>query len=136
MARAERLPFAVRSGGHCFAGRSSTAGVLIDVSPMGAVAVADGRATVGAGARLGDVYDALDAARRHDPGRLRPDGRHRRADARRRARHPRPPPRADPDALVAAEVVLADGRWSVRRARGGGPVLGAARRRRRRASAS
>ena len=55
------LPVAVRSGGHCFAGRSSTDGVLIDVSLFDGVAVGDGRATIGAGALLGDVYDALDA---------------------------------------------------------------------------
>ena len=48
---------------------------------------------------------------RHDPGGLRPDRRHLRADARRRARDPRPPPRADRRTrCVAAEVVLADGR--------------------------
>jgi FAD/FMN-containing dehydrogenase len=56
------LPFAARSGGHCFAGRSSTDGVVIDVSPMRSVAVADhGVATIGAGARLAHVYDALHA---------------------------------------------------------------------------
>ena len=59
-ARAEGLPLAVRSGGHCFAGRSSTSGVLVDVSPMASVSLGDdGVATIGAGARLGDVYDAL-----------------------------------------------------------------------------
>jgi FAD/FMN-containing dehydrogenase len=54
---------AVRSGGHCFAGHSSTGGVVLDVSPMNGVSVegaAGGVATVGAGARLGAVYDALD----------------------------------------------------------------------------
>ena len=60
-AEASGLPVAVRSGGHCFAGRSSTDGVLIDVSLLDGVAVADGRATIGAGALLGDIYDALDA---------------------------------------------------------------------------
>src|SRR5262245_50459510 len=60
-AREEELPLAVRSGGHDFAGRSSTEGVLVDVSPLRAVEVADGRASIGAGALLGDVYDALDA---------------------------------------------------------------------------
>jgi FAD/FMN-containing dehydrogenase len=50
---------APRSGGHCFAGRSSTEGIVIDVTPMHAVSVAGGIATVGAGARLGDLYDAL-----------------------------------------------------------------------------
>jgi FAD/FMN-containing dehydrogenase len=50
---------AVRAGGHCFGGRSSTAGVLVDVSPMAAVELDGGRVTVGAGARLGRIYDAL-----------------------------------------------------------------------------
>jgi FAD/FMN-containing dehydrogenase len=60
-ARRAGLPVAVRGGGHCFAGRSSTEGLLIDVSPMRAVRVGDGTASIGAGAVLGDVYDALDA---------------------------------------------------------------------------
>jgi FAD/FMN-containing dehydrogenase len=51
---------AVRSGGHCFAGRSSTRGILIDVSLMRGVSVADGIATVGAGAQLGEVYDRVE----------------------------------------------------------------------------
>lgn len=50
---------ATRSGGHCFGGRSSTHGVVIDVTPMHAVGVSAGTATVGAGARLGEVYEAL-----------------------------------------------------------------------------
>lgn len=54
------LPVAVRSGGHDFAGRSATEGVVIDVTPMRGVAHVDGIATVGAGTRLGDLYDALD----------------------------------------------------------------------------
>jgi FAD/FMN-containing dehydrogenase len=53
----------VRSGGHSVAGRSSTEGVVIDVTPMSSVSAADGVSTVGAGARLGDLYDALE---RHD----------------------------------------------------------------------
>ena len=60
-ARRAGLPLAIRSGGHCFAGRSSSDGLVVDVSPMRAVSVAAGLATIGAGARLGDVYDALDA---------------------------------------------------------------------------
>jgi FAD/FMN-containing dehydrogenase len=59
VARHSGLPARPRSGGHCFAGRSSTEGVVIDVTPMSSVSVSDGLATVGAGARLGDVYDAL-----------------------------------------------------------------------------
>jgi FAD/FMN-containing dehydrogenase len=60
-ARRAGLALAVRSGAHCFAGGSSTSGLLVDVGPMRSVTVADGTATVGAGARLGDVYDALAA---------------------------------------------------------------------------
>jgi FAD/FMN-containing dehydrogenase len=60
LARRSGLRAAVRSGGHCFAGRSSTEGIVIDVSPMRSVSISGGVATVGAGARLGDVYDALD----------------------------------------------------------------------------
>jgi FAD/FMN-containing dehydrogenase len=59
-ARRSGLRTATRSGGHCFAGRSSTGGIVIDVSPMNSVSVSSGVATVGAGARLGEVYDALD----------------------------------------------------------------------------
>ena len=59
-ARRGGLELAVRSGGHCFAGRSSTEGMLIDVAPINGVVVGDGVATIGAGARLGDVYDALE----------------------------------------------------------------------------
>jgi len=54
------LRTATRSGGHCFAGRSSTEGIVIDVSPMRSVSISAGVATIGAGARLGDVYDSLD----------------------------------------------------------------------------
>jgi FAD/FMN-containing dehydrogenase len=60
-AREEGLRVALRSGGHCFAGRSSTTGVVIDVSGMDEVSVSDGTVTVGPGARLDDVYDALAA---------------------------------------------------------------------------
>src|SRR3954453_21915072 len=45
-----------RSGGHCFAGRSSTEGIVIDVTPLDGVEPAGGRARIGAGARLGRVY--------------------------------------------------------------------------------
>jgi len=53
------LPTAARSGGHCFAGRSSTKGIVIDVTPMSSVSVSGDIATIGAGARLGDIYEAL-----------------------------------------------------------------------------
>jgi FAD/FMN-containing dehydrogenase len=49
-----------RGGGHCFAGRSSTDGIVLDMSGLDGIAVADdGIATIGAGARLGQVYAAL-----------------------------------------------------------------------------
>ena len=54
--RRHRLSSAIRSGGHCLAGRSTTTGILIDVSPMRTVSVVDGRLTIGAGAVLGEVY--------------------------------------------------------------------------------
>ncbi|GAA1846535.1 FAD-binding oxidoreductase [Asanoa iriomotensis] len=66
-ARSVGLPFAVRGGGHSFEGTSSTEGMVIDLSRIGGVSFLDtngdspsGRLVrVGAGARLGDVYDAL-----------------------------------------------------------------------------
>jgi FAD/FMN-containing dehydrogenase len=57
--RGLRLPTAIRSGGHSVAGRSSTDGVVLDVTPMRSVVVAGDVATVGAGVQLGDLYDAL-----------------------------------------------------------------------------
>lgn len=63
-ARQRGLRFGLRSGGHCFAGRSSTTGIVIDVSGMNEVAVFDGTVAVGAGALLSDVYDALAARER------------------------------------------------------------------------
>src|SRR5690349_7422433 len=59
MARRSGLPDVPRSGGHCFAGRSSGPGIVIDVTPMRSVSVTGGVATIGAGARLGAVYVAL-----------------------------------------------------------------------------
>jgi FAD/FMN-containing dehydrogenase len=59
VARGLRLPMAIRSGGHSVAGRSATDGIVLDVTPMRSVAVAGDVATVGAGVRLGGVYDAL-----------------------------------------------------------------------------
>jgi FAD/FMN-containing dehydrogenase len=58
-ARRRGLRVGVRSGGHCFAGSSSTRGLVIDLSPMRSVVVAGGVARVGAGARLGEVYQRL-----------------------------------------------------------------------------
>jgi FAD/FMN-containing dehydrogenase len=58
-ARRHGLELATRAGGHSFAAHSSTRGVLVDVTPMRSVTVAGGVARVGAGARLGEVYEAL-----------------------------------------------------------------------------
>jgi FAD/FMN-containing dehydrogenase len=59
-ATGERI--APRGGGHCFAGRSSTDGIVLDLSGLDGIWVArDGVATIGAGARLGEVYAALHA---------------------------------------------------------------------------
>jgi len=108
--RRRALPFAVRSGGHCFAGRSSTEGVLLDVSPLRTVSLVNGRARIGAGAKLGSVYDALSAHRVTIPAGCGPTvgiaglvlgggigilGRKYGLTS---------------DSLVSAEVVLADGR--------------------------
>jgi FAD/FMN-containing dehydrogenase len=57
--REHDLPFVVRSGGHCFAGHSSTGGVVLDVTPMDQVRLDGDLVTVGAGARLGAVNDRL-----------------------------------------------------------------------------
>jgi FAD/FMN-containing dehydrogenase len=61
---------APRGGGHCFAGRSTTHGIVLDLSGLDGISVADDRvATIGAGARLGQVYAAL-----HAHGRTLPAG--------------------------------------------------------------
>ena len=59
VARRSNIAVTARSGGHCFDGGSSSPGLVLDVGPMNAVSVADGTVTVGAGARLGPLYDAL-----------------------------------------------------------------------------
>ncbi|MGW2819226.1 FAD-binding oxidoreductase [Streptomyces sp. NPDC001415] len=65
-ARAHRTPISVRSGGHSYAGWSSGTGrLVIDVSRLNGVAD-DG--TVGAGARLIDVYTGLAKSGRTIPG--------------------------------------------------------------------
>jgi FAD/FMN-containing dehydrogenase len=59
-----------RGGGHGFAGRSSTEGIVLDLSGLDDISVTeDGIATIGAGARLGEVYAAL-----HAHGRTLPAG--------------------------------------------------------------
>lgn len=74
VARATGVPFAVRSGGHCFAGRSTTEGLLIDVAPMRTVELdPDGVGTIGAGARLGEVAAAIEPLGVTVPAGLCPD---------------------------------------------------------------
>lgn len=55
------IPFAIRGGGHSYAGLSTSAGLLLDTSPMAAVRgdVQAGTVEVGAGARNGDVAQGL-----------------------------------------------------------------------------
>ena len=61
---------APRGGGHCFAGRSSTDGIVLDMSGLDGIWMADDRvATIRAGARLGQVYAEL-----HAYGRTLPAG--------------------------------------------------------------
>ncbi|HEU4897953.1 MAG TPA: FAD-binding oxidoreductase [Actinomycetota bacterium] len=109
-ARRHGLALATRAGGHSFAGHSSTRGVLLDLTLMRSVTVAGGLARVGGGARLGEVYQALQAHDLTIPGGTCPPvgvagltlggglgilGRMYGVTA---------------DQLVGAEVVLADGR--------------------------
>jgi FAD/FMN-containing dehydrogenase len=55
------LPFTPRAGGHSYAGYSTTTGLVLDVTRMSEVTVdiSNGTATIGAGARLIDVYASL-----------------------------------------------------------------------------
>ena len=132
-ARATGTHVVPRGGGHCFAGRSSTDGLLLDLGRLDTVEVAgDGRATIGAGARLAQVYDALHARGRTIPAGCGPTvgivgltlggglGLLGRAYG------------LTCDVLVGAQVVLADGRcldcdanrepelfWALRGAGGG-----------------
>lgn len=109
-ARRHRLEVAPRSGGHGFAGHSLTQGVVIDVTSMDSVSVSGGVASVGAGTRLGDLYQALQAHDRTVPAGTCPSvgiagitlggglgllGRRYGLTA---------------DHLLAAQIVLADGR--------------------------
>jgi FAD/FMN-containing dehydrogenase len=108
-ARRHDLPLVPRSGGHCFAGRSSGDGIVLDVSGLRSIRVAGDRAVVGAGMRLGELLAGLDRHGVTVPTGCGPDvgiagltlggglgvlGRSHGLTA---------------DRLVAAEVVLADG---------------------------
>jgi FAD/FMN-containing dehydrogenase len=58
-ARNSNIPLALRSGGHSYGGWSIGTGLVLDVSNLNRVQVAGNTATVGAGARLIDVYDGV-----------------------------------------------------------------------------
>jgi FAD/FMN-containing dehydrogenase len=60
-ARKYSIHLVPRSGGHSYAGYSTTTGVVLDVSRMNGVTARSGTAVVGAGAQLIDVYSKLAA---------------------------------------------------------------------------
>ncbi|MFG3256205.1 FAD-binding oxidoreductase [Streptomyces sp. NPDC048172] len=67
-ARRHEIPVAIRSGGHSYAGWSGGKGKLVvDVQRMAKVRASGRRATVGAGAKLIDVYEELAAHKRTIP---------------------------------------------------------------------
>jgi FAD/FMN-containing dehydrogenase len=66
--RRHGIPVAARSGGHSYAGWSSTSGLIVDVTRMAGVSVSGGTAVVGAGTRLIDFYHGLAAYGRGVPG--------------------------------------------------------------------
>lgn len=66
-ARRHGVPVAVRSGGHSYAGWSSGPGLVVDVQRMASVSLSGGTATIGAGAKLIDVYGRLTARGRTVP---------------------------------------------------------------------
>lgn len=61
--REHDLPFAVRSGGHCSIGTSSSTGLVLDLSGIAGVQVDGRRVTVGGGTKLGTVVERLAAYR-------------------------------------------------------------------------
>jgi FAD/FMN-containing dehydrogenase len=58
-ARRDGVHLVPRSGGHCLAGRSSTTGIVLDLGALNEVTVAGDTATVGAGTRLQQLYADL-----------------------------------------------------------------------------
>ncbi len=58
-AKANKLALTARSGGHSYIGNSTSTGLVIDVGDMDTITVGSGTATIGAGAKLVDVYDQL-----------------------------------------------------------------------------
>jgi FAD/FMN-containing dehydrogenase len=60
-ARTSGVHIVARSGGHSYGGYSTTAGVVVDLSRLAGVRVSGGLATIGPGARLGNIYQGLGA---------------------------------------------------------------------------
>ncbi len=89
------IPVAPRSGGHSYAGWSSTTGLIVDVTPLNEVIVSGTTAAIGAGARLIDVYGQMYAHGKVIPGGSCPTVGIAGTDARRRRRRHRPGARAD-----------------------------------------
>src|SRR5581483_163889 len=59
---AKGVHIVAKSGGHSYGGYSTVSnGVVVDLSKLAAVSVSGGHATIGPGARLGNVYDTLGA---------------------------------------------------------------------------
>lgn len=58
-AQQNKLAVTPRSGGHGYTGNSTTTGLVIDVGAMDSIVLAAGKATIGAGAKLVDIYDQL-----------------------------------------------------------------------------
>jgi FAD/FMN-containing dehydrogenase len=62
------IQFAVRSGGHSYAGWSGSNGLIIDVTHLRGLSVSGSSVTVGTGIRLVDFYNGLAAKGRAVPG--------------------------------------------------------------------
>ncbi|GGX80910.1 hypothetical protein GCM10010358_38950 [Streptomyces minutiscleroticus] len=61
-ARMSRVPLALRSGGHSYAGYSTGPGLVLDTSSLNSSTVGDGRARFGAGVKGRQAHQALAAA--------------------------------------------------------------------------
>jgi len=66
--RANRLPFALRSGGHSFEGFSQSTSVVVDTRLLNAIALDGGTLSVGSGTPLGDIYKFVAARGLDFPG--------------------------------------------------------------------
>src|SRR5215218_3878550 len=94
-ARRYGIDRATRSGGHCLAGYSSTRGILIDVTPMRSVVVADGVAKGRCRHAHRRALRAAQRARSGDSDGHLSVGRYSRTRPRWRPRHPRARARAN-----------------------------------------